>query len=101
MSKFNLDEDVKKLAPYVTNIQKYSLSTYVDSDCYMGFFKNRPVFKFTDNKIHILNYSKSQSSFHNDTTSIKKAIKLIIESVECLKQYENEKKLKEIDKDFE
>lgn len=96
MSKFNLDEDVKKLAPYVTNIQKYSLNDY----CYMGFFKNKPVFKMTDKNIHILNFAKSQISFHNDTTSIKKAIEMIIESVTFLKQYENEKKLKEIDKDF-
>lgn len=96
MSKFNLDEDVKKLAPYVTNVQKYSLNDY----CYMGFFKNKPVFKMTDKNIHILNFAKSQTSFHNDTTSIKKAIEMIIESVAFLKQYENEKKIKEIDKDF-
>ena len=96
MSKFNLDEDVKKLAPYVTNIQKFSLGDY----CYMGFFKNKPIFKMTDKNIHILNFANSQTSFHNDTTSIKKAIKLIIESVAFLKQYENDKKLKEIDKDF-
>ena len=70
MSKFNLYEDVKKLAPYVTNIQKYSLNDY----CYMGFFKNKPVFKMTDKNIHILNFSKSQTSFHNDTTSIKKPL---------------------------
>jgi hypothetical protein len=41
MSKFNLDEDVKKLAPYVTNIQKYSLNDY----CYMGFFQINPFLK--------------------------------------------------------
>ena len=35
----------------------------------------------TEKNIHILNFAKSQTSFHNDTTSIKKAIEMIIERI--------------------
>lgn len=95
MPKFDIDVTIKELAPYVGKVDFYNQPT-----CYMGYYDNKPVFKLSENVIHILDFSDT-NSFHKETQSIKKAIKLIIASVNALKQNMVQQKIKNISKDFE
>lgn len=97
MAKFDIDVTIKELAPYVGKVDFYNFEYMT---CYMGYYDNKPVFKLTENVIHILDYSDT-NSFHKETQSIKKAIKLIIASVNTLKQNMVKQKIKTIGKDFE
>lgn len=97
MAKFDIDVTIKELAPYVGKVEFFRMPYMT---CYMGFYDNKPVFRLTEKVIHILDYSDT-NSFHKETQSIKKAIKLIIASVNTLKQNMVQQKMKTISKDFE
>ena len=97
MAKFDIHITIKELSPYVGKVDFYNFEYMT---CYMGYYDNKPVFKLTENVIHILDYSDT-NSFHKETQSIKKAIKLIIASVNTLKQNMVQQKMKTISKDFE
>ena len=97
MAKFDIHVTIKELSPYVGKVDFYNFEYMT---CYMGYYDNKPVFKLTENVIHILDYSDT-NSFHKETQSIKKAIKLIIASVNTLKQNMVQQKMKTISKDFE
>lgn len=96
MAKFDIDVTIKELAPYVGKVEFFRMPYMT---CYMGFYDNKPVFKLSENVIHILDFSDT-NSFHKETQSIKKAIKLIISSVNSLKQNMVQQKIKNISEDF-
>lgn len=95
MAKFDIDVTIKELAPYVDKTTKFDYPI-----CYMGFYDNKPVFKLSENNIHVLDFSDCKN-LHYDFVSTKDAIKVIIRSVAAIKKMLVDKKLKIIKKDFE
>ena len=67
MAKFDIDVTIKELAPYVGKVEFFRMPYMT---CYMGFYDNKPVFKLSENVIHILDFSDT-NSFHKETQSIK------------------------------
>jgi hypothetical protein len=87
-----VEEYKSELAPLVDELAKYK--TY-----YIGSFDKFPVFKLCEQYIHILDYTQTQVA-HHETKSLKKAKKLIIQSVKRLKEFKLAQKLKRIEDDF-
>ena len=94
--KFNAEEVVEQLRPYVTEV-KDTPTTYV-GHTYTGYYKDKPVFQVT-NKIHILRWG-SPEFFHTDTKSVEKAISIINEAVLFLKSFIEKKRIEKANEDF-
>ena len=94
---FNTEEVVDKLRPYVTEIKEMNRFGYEHT--YTGFYKGKPVFQISENKIHILRWG-SPESFHTDTKSVDKAIPIITETVLFLKSIIEKKRIENANEDF-
>ena len=94
---FNAEEVVDKLRPYVTEIIETKGLGYEHT--YTGFYKEKPVFQISENKIHILRWG-SPEFFHTDTKSVKKAIPIINEAILFLKSIIEKKRIEKANEDF-
>lgn len=95
--KFNVEEVVEQLRPYVTEINETKRLGFEHT--FTGFYKGKPVFQVTDNNIHILRWG-SPEFFHTDTKSVNKAIHIINESVLFLKGIIERKRIEKAAEDF-
>ena len=96
-SKFNAEEVVDKLRPYVTEVKETKDRLGYDST-YTGFYYGKPVFQIT-NKIHILRWG-SPEFFHTDTKSVDEAIPIINEAILFLKSIIERKRIEKANEDF-
>lgn len=94
---FNTEEVVDKLRPYVTEIKETKGLGYEHT--YTGFYKGKPVFQISENKIHILRWG-SPEFFHTDTKSVDKAIPIINEAILFLKSFIEKKRIENANQDF-
>ena len=94
---FNAEEAVDKLRPYVTEVKETNKLGYEHT--YTGFYKGKPVFQISKDKIHILRWG-SPEYFHTDTKSIDKAITIINESILFLKSFIAKKRIEQANEDF-
>lgn len=94
---FNAEEAVDKLRPYVTEVKETNKLGYEHT--YTGFYKGKPVFQISKDKIHILRWGSTES-FHTDTKSIDKAIPIINESILFLKSFIAKKRIEQANEDL-
>lgn len=94
---FNTEEVVEKLRPYVTEVIETNRLGYEHT--YTGFYKGKPVFQISENKIHILRWG-SPKYFHTDTKSVDKAIPIINEAILFLKSFIEKKRIENANQDF-
>ena len=95
--KFNVEEVVEQLRPYVTEIKETNRLGFEHT--FTGFYKGKPIFQVTDNNIHILRWG-SPEFFHTDTKSPDKAIPIINEAVLFLKGIIERKRIEKANEDF-
>lgn len=94
---FNAEEVVDKLRPYVTEVKETKELGYEHT--YTGFYKGKPIFQISENKIHILRWD-SPEYFHTDTKSVDKAIPIINEAILFLKSVIEKKRIENANQDF-
>lgn len=94
---FNTEEVVDKLRPYVTEVKETNKLGYEHT--YTGFYKGKPVFQISENKIHILRWG-SPEYFHTNTKSVDKAIPIINETILFLKSIIEKKRIEKANEDF-
>ena len=94
---FNPEEVVDKLRPYVTEIKETNRLGYEHT--FTGFYKGKPVFQISKNKIHILRWG-SPEFFHANTKSVEKAIPIINEAILFLKSLIERKRIEKANQDF-
>ena len=93
----NFEDAVAKLRPFVTTLKETNQPGYEHT--VTGFYKGKPVFQISKDKIHILRWDSTEY-FHTDTKSIDKAITIINESILFLKSFIAKKRIEQANEDF-